>query len=125
VNFTSMMARFIRGETGIAMDGHITKYDGEPFEPLDIIAAVKDAIANKKLNLELSEAEAKEIAYHYLRTHYAEKLRPVKLTRESANGHGEPVWTVELAERASGNKGATMKIGAKTGSTYTFDKHSS
>jgi len=125
VNFTSMMARFIRGETGIAMDGHITKYDGEPFEPLHIVAAVKDAIANKKLNLELDEAEAKEIAYHYLRTHYAEKLRPVKLTRESANGHGEPIWTVELAERASGNKGATMKIGAKTGSTYTFEKHSS
>jgi len=46
---------------------------------------------DKKKNLELDEAEAKEIAYHYLRTHFAEKLRPVKLTRESANGHGEPV----------------------------------
>ena len=85
---------------------------------------MKDAAAGKKINLDLSEAEAKEIAYHYLRTHYAEKLRPVKLTRESANGHGEPIWNVELAERVSGNKGATMKIGAVTGSTYSFEKHS-
>ena len=62
------------------------------------------------------------MAYHYLRTHYSEKLRPVKLTRESANGHGEPTWNIEIAERASGNKGATMKIGAETGSTYSFEK---
>jgi hypothetical protein len=30
---------------------------------------------------------------------------------------------VELAERVSGTKGATMKIGAVTGSTFSFEKH--
>ena len=124
VNFTSMFAQFLKSWTGISMDGHVVKYDGEPLEPLHVVAQVKDAIANKKQNLELSEAEAKEVAYHYLRTHYQEKLRPVKLVRESANGHGEPVWNIELAERISGSKGATMKVGAVTGSTFSFDKHS-
>lgn len=123
VNFTSVFARYLRSETGIQMDAHINKYDGEPFEPLMIVNEVKEIVAGKQHNLEVTEAEAKEIAYHYLRTHYSEKLRPVKLTRESANGHGEPLWSIELVERASGNKGATMKVGAVTGSTYSFEKH--
>ena len=124
VNYTSMMARYLRSETGVSMDAHINKYDGEPFEPEHVVDQVKRILAGKALNLELDEAEAKEIAYHYLRTHYAEKLRPVKLVREAANGKGEPIWNVEFAERLSGNKGASMKIGAKTGSTYSFVKHS-
>jgi TPP-dependent indolepyruvate ferredoxin oxidoreductase alpha subunit len=123
VNFTSQMARYIRQETGISMDGHVNKYDGEPLEPLEVARHVKDIIANKKANLEVTEAEAREIAYHYLRTHYSEKLRPVKLVRESANGQGEPIWNIELAERASGTTGATMKIGAVTGATYSFQKN--
>lgn len=122
VNYTSQMARYIRSETGIKMDGHVNRYDGEPLEPQEVADAVKDLLAGKKKELELSEEEAKEIAYHYLRTHYAEKLRPVKVVRESANGHGEPVWNVEFAERASGSKGATMKIGVHTGATYSFQK---
>jgi 2-oxoglutarate ferredoxin oxidoreductase subunit alpha len=123
MNYTSMFARYLRSETGIGMDGHVTKYDGEPIEPSYVVEHVKRILAGKELDLDLSEAEAKEVAYHYLRTHFQEKLRPVKLTRESANGHGEPVWTVELAERVSGTKGATMKIGAVTGSTFSFEKH--
>jgi 2-oxoglutarate/2-oxoacid ferredoxin oxidoreductase subunit alpha len=122
-NFTSMFARYLRGETGIAMDGQITKYDGEPLEPAYVVEHVKDILANKKENLEVTESEAKEIAYHYLRTHYQEKLRPVKVVRESANGHGEPIWNVEIAERVSGTKGASMKIGALTGATYSFEPH--
>jgi pyruvate/2-oxoacid:ferredoxin oxidoreductase alpha subunit len=122
VNMTSMMARYVRMETGIAMDAHVTKYNGEPYQPKNIVARVKDIVAGKEENLELTEIEARDMAYHHLRTHYSEKLRPVKLTRESANGHGEPTWNIEFAERASGNKSATMKIGAKTGSTYSFNK---
>lgn len=122
VNFTSMMAKYIKGETGISMDHHINKYDGEPLEPKMIVDGVKEYIAKKQINLELSEIEAKEIAYHYLRTHYAEKLRPTKVTRESANGHGEPVYNVELSERATGNKGGTIRIGTMTGATYSFEK---
>jgi 2-oxoglutarate ferredoxin oxidoreductase subunit alpha len=123
VNFTSQMARHIRAETGVGMDAHINKYDGEPLEPAEVVQQVKDILSGKPKNLDVSEDEAKEIAYHYLRTHYQEKLRPVKLVREAANGHGEPVWTIELAERASGTTGATMKVGALTGSTFSFEKN--
>ena len=122
VNFTSQMAKYIRMETGVAMDAHITKYNGEPYQPKQVVARVKEILAGKTHDLELTEIEAREMAYHHLRTHYSEKLRPVKLVRESANGHGEPVWNIEFAERASGNKGATMKIGAVTGTTYSFVK---
>ncbi len=122
-NYTSMFARYLRSETGIAMDGHVNKYDGEPIDPAYVVLHVKEIVAGKKATLEVSENEAREIAYHYLRTHYQEKLRPIKLVRESANGHGEPIWNVEFAERLSGTKGATMKIGAVTGATYSFTPH--
>ncbi len=122
VNYTSQMAKYIRMETGIKMDAHINKYNGEPFKPSDIVTHVKNILAGKSNDLELTEVEAKDMAYHYLRTHYSEKLRPVKLVKEASNGKGEPVWNIEFAERTSGNKGATMKIGARTGTTFSFEK---
>ncbi|MBU6451297.1 MAG: 2-oxoacid:acceptor oxidoreductase subunit alpha [Cyanobacteria bacterium REEB67] len=122
VNFTSQMARHIKMETGISMDAHVNRYDGEPLEPKWIVDHVKRIIAGKALDLEVTEVEAKEIAYHYLRTHNGEKMRPTKATRESANGHGEATWNIEINERVSGNPGARMKVGVSTGSTYSFEK---
>jgi len=122
VNFTSQMARYLRSETGIAMDAHINKYDGEPFEPKEVMNLVKEKLAAKPINLDVTEADAKELAYHYLRTHSFEKLRPIKMVREAANGHGEPTWNIELAERVSGKKGGSMKVGVRTGATYSFVK---
>lgn len=122
VNYTSQMARYIKMETGVAMDGHVNRYDGEPLEPKEVVGRVQDILNGKKLDLDVSEDDAKEMAYHYLRTHYAEKLRPTKLVRESANGHGEPVWSIELSERATGKHGGKMKIGVHTGATYHFEK---
>jgi 2-oxoglutarate ferredoxin oxidoreductase subunit alpha len=122
VNFTSQMARYIRSETGVAMDAHINRYDGEPLEPKEIADRVKEIVASKPINLDVSEAEAKEMAYHYLRTHALEKLRPIKIVKESPNGFGEPTWNIEIAEKASGKKGASMKIGVKTGAVHNFEK---
>ena len=122
VNFTSQMARYVRSETGVTMDAHINRYDGEPFEPKEVMERVKEIIANKALNLDVSEADAREMAYHYLRTHSLEKLRPIKVLKESPNGFGEPTWNIELAERVSGKKGASMKIGIKTGAVHHFEK---
>jgi 2-oxoglutarate ferredoxin oxidoreductase subunit alpha len=119
-NYTSQMARHIKAETGISMDGHVTKYDGEPIEPQYVLAHVKDILAGKKACLDVSEDEAREIAYHYLRTHYQERLRPGALTKEEKNGHGEPTWKVELVERTSGNKAAEMVVGVFTGSTHSY-----
>jgi 2-oxoglutarate ferredoxin oxidoreductase subunit alpha len=119
-NFTSQFVRYLRAETGVSMDAHINKYDGEPLEPLEIVAQVKDILANKPYDYTVSEAEARDIAYHYLRTHYAEKLRPVKFTKESRDGKGEALWHVEFVDRTNGEKQAEMTIGAESGSTYSF-----
>lgn len=122
VNFTSQMARHIKAETGISMDAHINRYDGEPIEPLYIVQHVERILVGKAIDLEVTEDEAKELAYHYVRTHAAEKLRPTTLVKEATNGYGEPTWNVELTERATGKPAAKMKVGASTGATYSFEK---
>ena len=43
-NHSGQFARHLRAETGIVADGHIRKYDGEPFEPKHIVSAVNDII---------------------------------------------------------------------------------
>lgn len=122
LNFTSQMARYIRSETGIGMDAHINRYDGEPYTPAELAQEIKDKLAKKPSTLDVTEADAKEIAYHYLRTHNGEKLRPGKIVQESVNGHGEPTWYIELAERATGKKNGYMKVGLRTGATYTVER---
>jgi len=46
-NHSGQFARFLRGETGLVADGHIRKYDGEPFMPHHIADGVIDNIVNK------------------------------------------------------------------------------
>jgi len=120
VNYTSMFARYLRGETGIGMDAHVNRYDGEPFQPKDIATRVKDILAGKPLDLDVSEEEAREIAYHYLRTHAGERFRPSTLTRQDKDGYGEPTWKVEIVERITGKKEAEMAIGRESGATYYY-----
>ena len=48
-NQSGQFARHLRAETGIVADGHIRKYDGEPFEPKHIVAGVKDVLAGTKV----------------------------------------------------------------------------
>ena len=44
-NYSGQFARYLRAETGIAADGHIRKYDGEPFMPHHIVDGVKAILA--------------------------------------------------------------------------------
>jgi 2-oxoglutarate ferredoxin oxidoreductase subunit alpha len=46
-NYTGQFARFLRGETGFKADGHIRKYDGEPFMPHHIVDGAKEIEAGK------------------------------------------------------------------------------
>ncbi len=48
-NHSGQFARHLRAETGIAANGHIRKYDGEPFEPKHIVAGVKDILKGKEV----------------------------------------------------------------------------
>jgi 2-oxoglutarate/2-oxoacid ferredoxin oxidoreductase subunit alpha len=43
-NFSGQFARYLRSETGYAADGHIRKYDGEPFMPHHIVEAVQEQL---------------------------------------------------------------------------------
>ena len=46
-NFSGQFHRYLRGETGVTVDGHIRKYDGEPFMPHHIVHGVMDQLAGK------------------------------------------------------------------------------
>jgi len=46
-NYTGQFARYLRSETSYVADGHIRKYDGEPFMPHHIVEAVKEQLAGK------------------------------------------------------------------------------
>ena len=46
-NYSGQFARYMRSETGIKADGHIRKYDGEPFMPHHIVDGVKEQLAGK------------------------------------------------------------------------------
>lgn len=46
-NYSGQFARYLRSETGIAANGHIRKYDGEPFLPHHIADGVKKIVAGE------------------------------------------------------------------------------
>jgi len=46
-NFSGQFYRYLRSETGLKIDGHIRKYDGEPFMPHHIVNGVKEHLAKK------------------------------------------------------------------------------
>ncbi|HMF12705.1 MAG TPA: 2-oxoacid:acceptor oxidoreductase subunit alpha [Gemmataceae bacterium] len=48
-NQSGQFARHLRAETGITAHAHIRKYDGEPFEPKHIVAAVKEILAGREV----------------------------------------------------------------------------
>ncbi|MCC7519424.1 MAG: 2-oxoacid:acceptor oxidoreductase subunit alpha [Verrucomicrobiae bacterium] len=46
-SISGQFARYLRSETGFSAHGHIRKYDGEPFTPRQLVAAVKEQLAGK------------------------------------------------------------------------------
>jgi 2-oxoglutarate/2-oxoacid ferredoxin oxidoreductase subunit alpha len=55
-NYTGQFARYLRSETSFVADGHIRKYDGEPFMPHHIVEAVKEQLAGEtKLSIPTHE----------------------------------------------------------------------
>jgi hypothetical protein len=119
-NYSGQFARFLRAETGIGVHDKILKYDGEPFEPRIIADEVKRIVAGKPQTLDVTLEEAREMAYHYIRTHLGDAARPTKIEKADGNSHGEPVWLVEIAKRDTGEKSGELSIGVKTGAIYTW-----
>src|SRR5713226_2209917 len=55
-NFSGQFARYLRSETSFVPDGHIRKYDGEPFMPHHVVEAVKEHLAwQTKLSVPMHE----------------------------------------------------------------------
>ena len=46
-NYSGQFYRYLRSETGLSVDGHIRKYDGEPFMPHHIVNGVREQLAGK------------------------------------------------------------------------------
>ena len=46
-NYSGQFYRYMRSETGLSVDGHIRKYDGEPFMPHHIADGVQELLAGK------------------------------------------------------------------------------
>ncbi|HEY6546357.1 MAG TPA: 2-oxoacid:acceptor oxidoreductase subunit alpha [Vicinamibacteria bacterium] len=117
-NFTGQFARHLRAETGFTVDHVLTRYDGEPFEPGYIVERVRAMLAGRPVDLKVTEAEAREMAYHYVRIHMHEKARPGRLQTVANGPYDEPVWEVDLVDRKGGATEATLVIGMDTGSLY-------
>jgi len=114
-NLTGQFARHLRAETGIEAEGRVLKYDGEPFTPAWIADRVEAHLAGRAPDGRLTEAEAREAAYHYIRTRLGDALRPAGTLLEAADGRPEPVWRLTLADRADGAPRGDLEIGADTG----------
>jgi len=55
-NYSGQFARYLRSETSFVANGHIRKYDGEPFMPHHIVEAVKEQLAAQtKLSVPMHE----------------------------------------------------------------------
>jgi 2-oxoglutarate/2-oxoacid ferredoxin oxidoreductase subunit alpha len=55
-NYSGQFARYLRSETSFVPNGHIRKYDGEPFMPHHLVEAVKEQLAgNTKLSVPMHE----------------------------------------------------------------------
>jgi 2-oxoglutarate ferredoxin oxidoreductase subunit alpha len=119
-NYTGQFARHLRAETGITVDHHILKYDCEPFEPRQIVDEVNAILEGRDRSRDVTLEEARDMAYHYIRSRLTETLRPGKISQRDGNGFDEAVWDVEIVSRETGDKRGELLIGVETGSTHSW-----
>ena len=117
-NFTGQFARHLRAESGFTVEHVLVRYDGEPFEPAWIAQRVRALLEGKAVDLAVTEHEAREMAYHYIRIHMHDRTRPGRLQPIAESGYGEPLWAVELVDRSDGKPEGMLVIGRDTGSLY-------
>ena len=119
-NYTGQFARHLRAETGFSVNDLILKYDGEPFEPHHIVEQLRAILEDRPRSTDVTLEEAREMGYHYVRVHLADKVRPGKIEKIEESEYGEPLWLIEMVARDGGEKRGDLSIGADTGSTYSW-----
>ncbi|MEK7830541.1 MAG: hypothetical protein AAB401_05605, partial [Acidobacteriota bacterium] len=117
-SYTGQFARHLRAETGFSVNRLVLKYDGEPFEPHHVVQQVNAILEGKSISTDLTMDEAREMAYHYIRVHLADKVRPAKI--EMIDGDSEKLWLVEVVGRESDKEEGELRIGVETGSIYSW-----
>jgi 2-oxoglutarate ferredoxin oxidoreductase subunit alpha len=120
-NYSGQFARHLRAESGYSTDHLVTRYDGEPFEPAGITRRVRDIVEGRPYDGRVAEAEAQEIAYHFIRIHLKDKARPSRLVEVAKNGYGEPVWDIEIIDRAELDPRGKLIVGKETGSIHAWE----
>ncbi len=118
-NYTGQFARHLRAETGFGVNDLILKYDGEPFEPHHIVEQLRAILEGQPRSTDVTLEEAREMGYHYVRVHLADKVRPGKIVKIEESEYGEPLWQIEMVAR-DGEKRGDLSIGTATGSTYSW-----
>ena len=93
---------------------------GKPFEPAFIVNRVKEIVQGESPSLEVTREEAQEIAYHYIRTHLGNTVRPASIQVGNGLPAEEPTWCIELVSRDGGQKNGDLYVGQRTGSTYAW-----
>ena len=68
----------------------------------------------------MTQDEAREMAYHYIRTRLSETLRPGAISLTSREGIDEQLWSVEVVTRDAADKSGELLIGIESGSTYSW-----
>ncbi len=121
-NYAGQLARHLRAETGIEPRHVVTRYDGEPLDPGYVVQRVKDCVAGRKQDLKVQKAEAREMAYHYIRIHLHDEARPARVTKGAKGDHGEPVFEVDLVSRKGKEPRGRLVIGRETGAIHAYEE---
>ncbi|MBI5136990.1 MAG: 2-oxoacid:acceptor oxidoreductase subunit alpha [Nitrospirae bacterium] len=119
-NLTGQFARYLRAETGHRAHGLVLRYDGEPFTPGYIAERAQAVLTGRSQPLALSEGEARECAYHYIRSRLGDMAWPATLRRVGEHVYGEPAWEARLEGRDDGHDMGLLVIGADTGAVLAL-----
>ncbi|MFN8009363.1 MAG: 2-oxoacid:acceptor oxidoreductase subunit alpha [Terriglobia bacterium] len=119
-NYSGQFARHLRAETGFSVADKILKYDGEPMEPRLIAKQVKAILEGRSQSADLTEEDAREMAYHYIRSRLGDLFRPSQIERIPRGNGDEPVWKIQLVDREKGETQGDLLIGIVTGATYDW-----
>lgn len=123
-NSSGQFARYLRAETDIKAGDTVLKYDGEPFTPGFIGRAVQAILEGRPLSLDVSQDEAREMAYHFIRIKLGNDARPTDCEQVSLPGYDEPLWQVTIVGRKEGELRGELLIGVQTGATYAWREYS-
>jgi len=120
-NYTGQFARHLRAETGYGVNDLVLKYDGEPMEPAYIVNQVRAVLNGIHRSTDVTPEEAREMAYHYIRSRLGDSLRPAAIERLAGTNGDEPTWKVQLVARDSGEIRGNLLIGVQTGATHAWE----